>query len=259
MVSIADLFNPTFFMCLGIMILVVAILVVYFESKMRDQNHKIASMMSLVSTLAEEVGGVKHQLVSNGGAVFQNKPLVSVPLDVLNVSHHEPNLIEVSDDEETEYDDSDEEDESEHESEDDKDDNDDEDDTHDVKVIKLIVSEHEDNDIIPFEVDYAQEFEAENDVPENDVPEVTEEYIHEVLNLSYEPEEEIANESAAVSTLPSESELKTISVHADDEIIDYKKLQLPKLRSIVVEKGLASTIDVGKLKKPELLKMLGIE
>jgi cell division protein FtsL len=53
MASLADLFNPTFLMFLGILVLVVALLVVYFESKMRDQNHKIASMLSLVSTLAE--------------------------------------------------------------------------------------------------------------------------------------------------------------------------------------------------------------
>jgi hypothetical protein len=36
-------------------------------------------------------------------------------------------------------------------------------------------------------------------------------------------------------------------------------LQLPKLKSIVVEKGLATNSDASKLKKAELLKLLGIE
>ena len=57
-----DLFNPTFFMFLGILVLVVALVVVYFESKSREQNHKIASMLSLVSTLAEDMNGVKMGL-----------------------------------------------------------------------------------------------------------------------------------------------------------------------------------------------------
>ena len=57
------------------------------------------------------------------------------------------------------------------------------------------------------------------------------------------------------------SELKTISINLEEPVekIDYKKLQLPKLKSIVVEKGLATSSDASKLKKAELLKLLGIE
>ena len=68
MPSLTDLFNPTFLMFLGILVLVVALLVVYFETKFREQNHKISSMLSLVSSLAEEVNGSKmfiHQLTMN--------------------------------------------------------------------------------------------------------------------------------------------------------------------------------------------------
>jgi len=50
---LTDLFNPYFLMFLGTLLLVVVSVVYYFESKTRDQNHKIASMLSLVSTLAE--------------------------------------------------------------------------------------------------------------------------------------------------------------------------------------------------------------
>jgi len=56
------------------------------------------------------------------------------------------------------------------------------------------------------------------------------------------------------------SDLKTISINLEDphpDSLDYKKLSLPKLRSIVSEKGLAS--DASKLKKNELLKLLGAE
>jgi len=34
---------------------------------------------------------------------------------------------------------------------------------------------------------------------------------------------------------------------------------LPKLRSIAVEKGLTTNSDASKLKKPEILKLLGVE
>ena len=40
------------------------------------------------------------------------------------------------------------------------------------------------------------------------------------------------------------------------EVVDYKKMQLPKLRTIVTEKGLS--MDDSKLKKNEILKLLGI-
>ena len=59
----------------------------------------------------------------------------------------------------------------------------------------------------------------------------------------------------------SASELKTISINLEEPVekIDYKKLQLPKLKSIIVEKGLATSTEASKLKKGELLKLLGIE
>ena len=41
--------------------------------------------------------------------------------------------------------------------------------------------------------------------------------------------------------------------------MDYKKIQLAKLRTIIVEKGLASNSDASKLKKNEILKLLGVE
>ena len=59
MASLVDLFNPSFLMFLGVLVLVVSGLVIYFESKMREQNHKITAMLSLVSTLAEDMNSVK--------------------------------------------------------------------------------------------------------------------------------------------------------------------------------------------------------
>jgi len=55
-------------------------------------------------------------------------------------------------------------------------------------------------------------------------------------------------------------DLKSININLEEtknESMDYKKMSLPKLRSIVTEKGL--TPDATKLKKNELFKLLGIE
>ena len=50
--------------------------------------------------------------------------------------------------------------------------------------------------------------------------------------------------------------MKTININLEEHIdtLDYKKLQLAKLRSIVTEKGLST--DSNKLKKNELLQIL---
>jgi hypothetical protein len=42
-----------------------------------------------------------------------------------------------------------------------------------------------------------------------------------------------------------------------DDLIDYKKLSLQRLKTIVMEKKLVD--DSSKLKKPDLLKLLEIE
>ena len=62
MASLIDIFNPSFFIFLGILVLVAALLVVYFESKMREQNHKIASMLQLVSCMADEMNTIKNDV-----------------------------------------------------------------------------------------------------------------------------------------------------------------------------------------------------
>ena len=97
--SFVDLFNPSFLMFLGVLVLVSALIVVYFESKMREQNHKITSMLSLVSTLAEDMTGMKIGL--NHLAIRTSQGLQETKLPVReNLGIFESNkLIEVSDDE----------------------------------------------------------------------------------------------------------------------------------------------------------------
>jgi len=279
MSSLTDLFNPTFLMFLGILVLVVALLVVYFESKMRDQNHKIASMLSLVSTLAEDMNGVKmglNHLAMNivGGSVSQHSS--QQPLGQQNMPFfvkEENKLIEVSDDESSEDESGEDESDNDEEigSESDNDEykeSDSESDNgfvNDIKILKINVT-NENNDIDETENldleetvsfgDFEPEDElSEHELSEDELHELSEEYTEEILNLQY-------NETTEETKFISSSDLKTININLEEsqtENCDFKKLSLPKLRSVVIEKGLASNLDTNKFKKQELLKLLGVE
>ena len=263
MAALADLFSPTFLMFLGILVLIVALMVVYFESKMRDQNHKIASMLSLVSTLAEDMNGVKmglNQLAVTrmGGSFPQN---FEQPLENSRVPYkQESNLIEVSDDEEDDEEDDDiEENDDDDIDEDDDDDEDDDESTHEVKILKInMTSQNQYEDSL-----------SGNNLEIDDLDEELDELddeLSEVQSLSSKSSklsdklEETVYEKTFQEPLIVSSDLKTISIDLEEshsDSLDYKKLSLPKLRSIVSEKGLVS--DASKLKKNELLKLLGSE
>ena len=270
-----DLFNPTFFMFLGILILVVALVVVYFESKSREQNHKIASMLSLVSTLAEDMNGVKmglHHLSVNrvGGNNLPRFPQQAQPsLEESNMQlfqNNDDNLIPVSDDESIgDSDDSNDED-----SDSDEDcDSCDEDDDNNHRNIKILtlnmntpsaeggdfedIDDLEDLGGIDEDMEHLTDTNSESSRGSRASPK----NVLEMLSTH------AAENSADIEQLDgshitiSATDLKTININLDEihaDSIDYKKLPLPKLRSIVTDKGLAD--DASKLKKPELLKLL---
>jgi hypothetical protein len=263
MASLTDLFNPTFLMFLGILVLVVALLVVYFETKFREQNHKISSMLSLVSSLAEEVNGSKmiiHQLTMNHqpqNPQFFHQQQPNLEKRVFQ----NDNLILVSDDEE-DSDSSDEEDSDASETDDsdaasevsidenvlDENDDDDSDNSvielgnsNDVKVLKLnIINNKDDSE----SGDDLEEMDNLDDLDNLDDSSTSSESIKEEKNDN-------------IKSMDLKSINITLEETKPEQPLDYRKMALPKLRSIVAEKGLSS--DSSKLKKNELLKLLGVE
>jgi hypothetical protein len=269
---LTDLFNPSFLMFLGILVLVVALLVVYFESKMRDQNHKIASMLSLVSTLAEDMNGVKmglnHLAMTRVGGSMM--PPLEQNINIPFHSNQENKLIEVSDDDDDESEFDDEEIDSDSDNDEESDSESDNGLENDIKILKINIT-NDDNDIDETENldleetvsfgDFEPEDElpedelSEDELPEDELQELSEDYTEEKLNLQY-------HETTEETKLISSSDLKKININLEElqtETLDFKKLQLNKLRSIVVEKNLCSNSDASKLKKQELLKLLGCE
>ena len=263
MASLTDLFNPTFLMFLGILVLVVALLVVYFESKFREQNHKISAMLSLVSSLAEEVNGTKmiiHQLTMNPQTqqqvpFFQNK---EYNLET-KIVQNDNNLISVSDDEDSESDDDSYVD-SDDESVSDEDSDSDEEQPKNIKVFRLNISEDLNQiDGLDEEVNSVLEDLDEASLDEASLDEASLEEFDDNSSTSSESIKETENND--VKKIDNFMDLKSINITLEEtkteQSVDYKKMALPKLRSVVAEKGLSS--DSSKLKKNELLKLLGIE
>ena len=262
MPSLTDLFNPTFLMFLGILVLVVALLVVYFETKFREQNHKISSMLSLVSSLAEEVNGTKmiiHQLTMNHQPHNQQFFQQQQPANLEKRIVQNDNLILVSDDEEedSEEDDSDSDAASEVSIDESVDDDDDDDSdnsviqlgehNNDVKVLKLNISANKDDssasgdDLSVDDLDEMDDLEGLEDLDDSSTSSVS---IKEEKNDN-------------IKSMDLKSINITLEETKPEQPLDYKKMAIPKLRSIVAEKGLSS--DSSKLKKNELLKLLGVE
>jgi hypothetical protein len=284
MTALSELFTPTFLMFLGILLLVVALVVVYFESKMRDQNHKIASMLSLVSTLAEDMNGVKMglnqvamgqmggQMGQMGGQQMggqqmdrQQMGIQSPPLENSNKSlylQEVDNLIPVSDDDSEEddesvMDDSDSDIDADSLSHDDRDSDDESSDEEEevVKVLRLNIPAPGNNEDVGL-----NELEDLDDLTDEALSVSSDESSEYKLDI--QSSDIIAAEEIKAETRLniSASDFKTINISLEEtgaESVDYKKLPLPKLRNIVTERGLAT--DAAKMKKNELLKLLEAE
>jgi hypothetical protein len=271
MSSLTDLFNPTFIMFLGILLLGLALLVLYYENKIREQNHKLSSMLYLVSSLAEEVNMVKIHLNTNT-MVKNNVPFKTEQqnLEKNNLN----NLIQVSDDEldlNDEVDlDSDSQSDSDSDSENGEYNNEQ---NHEISVIKLDNDEkyndiieisnnlENDNDNLSESSEDELDLESLNDLNEedNDDKNNDDKNNDDKNNELQETTIEDLNNSSFKDIISHD--LKNIEINNLDEIKDseqeqndYKKFSLSKLRNLVIERNL--TLDASKLKKSELIKML---
>jgi hypothetical protein len=275
MSTLTPILSIPFLLSLGISLILIGFVGVFFYQKITEQNHKISSMVDLVSTMAEELNYIRSR-VQSGGAVntlpsgsqaYTQIPLFNTP------PAKSADLINVSDDEDesgsdSESGDEDDEEIGDDEESDDSDEDDDENEDENVRVINISesllhsVEECGDVEEIPSEENNDNDVmndssEDEDDLDEDDKSSVSSEDDPKVevvkLNEVMEEPQELEQVLDIDATL-----LKSIHMtFPTSENIDYKKLSLNKLRQIVSEKNLSS--DSSKLKKPELLKLLGVE
>jgi hypothetical protein len=208
----SDIFNPTFLMFLGILTIVLGLIIIYFESKLREQNHKISSMLSLVSSLAEEINNVKIGLnnltiMSAGGNSFPFRQNINNVNILEKIDEEDDTMINVSDDDEDDEDEDDDiNDEDDDEDEDNDNDNDDDDDDDDDDDVKTVINK-EMNDVKILKINMNEE--EENREEDNDFEEINDLDFHNE-NEDNECDEEL-NELEIVSDTESDSESGTES------------------------------------------------
>jgi hypothetical protein len=302
--SLSDIFSIPFLICLSICMLLIGVSSIYFYQRIAQQDHKISSMISLISSLADET---EQQRLRFSGGNFNMRPQ-QPPQQLPTIAEEKTRLIEVSDDE---YDSSDgeqnsdsdnsdnnsEEDNSEEDSDNNSDDNsegdnssDDEKERHDgdygeeeeqhlhrieknaedsVKNIKIdleklgLANDDEMND------DFDDLSDIETDEREEVVCEDEQKGDENVTvqnnNIEIGEMEELSNVKTIHLEQPSGDEIVDFSIFKSINLeepakpvdfVDYKKMSITKLREIVSKQGVP---DASKLKKNDILKLLGVE
>ena len=289
--SLSDIITTPFLICLGVSLLLIGLLGMYFTHKLGDQDHKISSMFGLVSSMAEEMNYMrsKFQTISfstgqQGGTTSQQQQQQQNNVD----STSNNKLIDVSDGEDLDND-SDSDSEGDSDSEDDSDsdgdaDSDGEGDDNiqiaqfdilndinsSIKVINISenFSINKPLNLPSNIVDIDTDNEDDND--NNSIQSLSDSSTSSVSiqNIEDLSTTEIASTSSiGIENLMNADILKKINIsnleessHSKtDESIDYKKMTIANLRTLVVSKGLSTNAAAAKLKKEELIKMLTAE
>ena len=238
--GVFDIFSTSFLFSIAIILLICGGIFTYFSYKIDNQNHKLTSMVNLVSILAQDLQFVKNQLNTNVSKIQMMDPVNS-------------DLISVSDGGDGEGEDEDDEDDEDEDDEDDEDEDDEDDEDiyridseelqkYPFKNISLIneTSIKENNEIKTIHLENPISFEETNISLSNDK--------HNDLQVTSDDISFLKN-----VTMPDFENGENI----EDLQGSYKKMAINKLREVVVSKGLVS--DASKLKKTEILKMLEID
>ena len=255
---ISEIFSTSFLFSIAVIIIAAGGLFAYFNYRLSEHNHKMQAMMGLVSTMADEMQYFRSKIhnspVLNDNNTDNTNINTHVVPNFLGGAINEDDLIEVSDS------DADEEEEEEESSDADSDTDSDassdassdadsnledledlddlEDDDNSVKIITIDIDLGAGNEM-PIESENIEETETEHD--KNDSIDLN------LSNLEEELDLDLSLKSISIDT----------NVSMNKEKDDYKKMSLNKLRDLVCEKGLVK--DSSKLKKNELLKLLGVE
>ena len=231
---ISEIFSTSFLFSVAIIIIAVGGLFAYFNYRLSENNHKMQAMMGLVSTMAEEMQYFRSKIHSN--PITTNNNDTHIVPNFLGGSNKEDELIEVSDSEIEEDDLSEVESEAESLETDD-----------DLSEAESL--EEDNKKIITIDIDLGATNEMSFDSEEIEDTNMND------LNLSNLEDLDVSLKTIAIDMDLSNIGDTNITINKEKD--DYKKMSLNKLRDLVCEKGLVK--DASKLKKNELLKLLGAE
>jgi hypothetical protein len=246
--ALLDIFSTPTFLVLAIVLLLLSGIYLYISYKIAEQDHKLNSMLGLVSTLAEELQFIRNKVNYGNIATI---PQIIDPLIPVSDDEYEDEEDDEETDDEGEYDDEDED----------------------------IVEQNEIEDNLEIKSSIKEiEF-------TDDLDEISEELIKQKLKYNPNQDYNIDIKKLNISNFNNIEEIKTIHLEApielenDDGILqefvssytnnendlvedskinliknDYKRMSLQKLRELIVERGIEQ--DPFKLKKNEIIKLL---
>ena len=277
---LSDIITTPFLIILAITLLLIIGFGIFFIQKIEYQNHKIKSMIDLVTTMAEEMNVIKGRMFLNHTQSQSQNIIPSFGGSNNNISleQNKNSLIEVSDNDES---DSDSDGESvcedlEDESVDGSDsESDDGSESSPKEQIKHININYKSNDAETIDVEEIldetdndsnsgcdlEELESLNSSESNDIHDIDDNIKSIDVLVESEIESEKINHSYSNNNLDIDI-LKTINIsdfdnsETNNQITDYKKMPVNQLRNIAIEKGLINANDSNKLKKNEIIKLL---
>ena len=246
--ALLDLFSSPYLFIVAIIILV-GVVYFYMNMRMAVQDHKLNSMLGLITTMATELQYFRSKLGSNSSSLPNQTNDESFNNNNNNNNIKNIELIEVSDDDDEDY-----------ETEDDDEDQDDEDDQDDTNLLPNI--------------NILEQPLAEEEIEDLDTNKIKTIHLETPIELTNESTNlELMLDSELVTNIELESvdqmepiedkddniSLKNIVMDSVGELeethkTDYRKMSLNQLKKIVVSDGLVS--DASKLKKGDLIKLI---
>ena len=261
--AITDLFSSSFLFSVAIIIILIGGIFAFISYRMAEQDHKINAMIGLVTTMANETQFFRSKIhaIQQQLDVANSDQLHSIHLSTNNLGEKEitKNLISVSDDEYDDDDEDEEEDDEEDEEEEDEDDEEEEDEEEDEDEEEELDDDNVDKTIKVITL-------SDDNISMSHIENIADHKLIHLESLDEKNEASISNHLIEELNVTSDNNnfLSNISINDLGENEDlqsskneYKKLSLNKLREVVVSKGL--TTDASKLKKNEILKLLGEE
>jgi hypothetical protein len=242
---LSEIFSIPFLICLSISILLIGCSSIYFYQRITQQDHKIESMVSLISSMAEELKGGQPQVKPFSAPVQVPAQVQALPVPMQAKIQSASTLIPVSDGES----DSEESDDSDSEISDNSSTySDSEDDDHIIEIIGSVegLKEIDESEIEDLEMEEPKTDLEELNVNMNDIKSI---HLEDSGNLGS------LNDLSLFKSIHISGEVHDDSITVE-ESTNYKKMPIQRLREIAQLQGHG---DVSKLKKNELLKLLGAE
>lgn len=235
-----ELLSSSFLFSIAIIIILIGGVFAYVSYRMSEQDHKITSMLGLITAMAEELQFFRSNLSQPElTKVPEEQTRTHIILDPNNLVAGQSHLISVSDDEDNVSEDEDEDD----EDDEDTDVSEDDDETDDDEVDEVD------------EVDLDEICNIKS-IHLDETCNIKSIHLEEPIDLNVDHSDEHVLDHSDEHVLDLQS-LSIADLEETDKKPDYKKWSLTKLKEVIVEKGIVA--DASKLKKNDILKLLGVE